>query len=327
MPIYLFWGEDDFAIAKAVEKLRKQVLDPNWLQFNYEKIFGDRQDRVIQAFDTAMTPVFGLGGRLVWLADTTICQHCTEELLAQLQRTLPALPPDSHLLLTTSKKPDKRLKSTKLLQEYAQIQEFSLIPPWETEKLLQQLKQLSGEFNVQLTPKAEKFLAESVGNDTRQLASELEKLQIYGQNQTGSLDIETVSTLVTSNSQNSLHLATAIKEKDEARVLGLVNELLNRNEPALKIVATLVGQFRIWAIVKLMVETVERDEKKIAAVAQIGNPKRIYFLRKEVQNLKAQQLLAILPVLLDLELNLKTGAEPLSTLQAKAIEMCHLLRK
>ncbi|MEC4984182.1 MAG: DNA polymerase III subunit delta [Oscillatoria sp. PMC 1068.18] len=327
MPIYLFWGEDDFAIAKAVEKLRKQVLDPNWLQFNYEKIVGDRPDLIIQAFDTAMTPVFGMGGRLVWLADTTICQNCPEDLLNQLKRTLPALQPDSHLLLTSRKKPDKRLKSTKLLQEYAQVQEFSLIPPWETEKLLQRVKQLSAEFNVKLTPKAAEFLAESAGNDTRQLTSELQKLELYGQNQANSLDIETVSALVTSNSQNSLHLAKAIKEKDEPRALKLVNELLNRNEPALKIVATLVGQFRIWAIVKLMIETGERDEKKIATLAQIGNPKRIYFLRQEVQNLKAKQLLAILPVLLDLEISLKTGADPLSSLQGSAIAMCHLLRQ
>ena len=31
MPVYLYWGEDDFAIAQAVEKLRHKVLDPNWL--------------------------------------------------------------------------------------------------------------------------------------------------------------------------------------------------------------------------------------------------------------------------------------------------------
>jgi len=34
-----------------------------------------------------VTPPFGAGSRLVWLVDTTLCQQCSEELLAELKRT------------------------------------------------------------------------------------------------------------------------------------------------------------------------------------------------------------------------------------------------
>lgn len=37
MTIYFYWGEDDFAIARAIASLRDRTLDPHWTGFNYEK--------------------------------------------------------------------------------------------------------------------------------------------------------------------------------------------------------------------------------------------------------------------------------------------------
>lgn len=324
MTIYLYWGEDDFAIAEAVNKLRESVLDPSWVSFNYDKILPEQPDAVIQALNQAMTPPFGMGGRLVWLIDTPLCQQCSENLLAELNRTLPQIPQESVLLLTTRNKPDGRLKSTKLLQKYAHIREFSLIPPWKTEQLVQGVKSGSREVGVQLTPAAVALLAQSVGNHTRQLYNELEKLRLYAGDSSEPLDESIVATLVVSNTQNSLQLAAAIGQGDKAKGLELVADLINKNEPALRIVATLIGQFRTWLWVKLMISEGEKDQKVIATAAEVGNPKRIYFLSKEVSSLQLEQLISSLRVLLELEVKLKTGAEPLSTLQIKVVELCQI---
>jgi DNA polymerase-3 subunit delta len=74
-------------------------------------------------------------------------------------------------------------------------------------------------------------------------------------------------------------------------------------------------------------ETKEQDEKAIASLAEISNPKRLFFLRKELQSLSAAQLLATVPLLLDLEYGLKRGAEPMATLQTKVIELCQLFER
>ncbi|ACK71852.1 DNA polymerase III, delta subunit [Gloeothece citriformis PCC 7424] len=322
MPVYLFWGEDDFAMTQEIEKLRQDLLDPNWVQFNYDKLTGDKADSIIEALNQAMTPVFGMGNRLVWLVETTICSQCSEALLSELQRTLPHIPTDSHLLLTTSKKPDKRLKSTKLIEQYAKSQEFALIPPWKTDEILQKVQSLARSKGVKLTATAVELLAQSVGNNTRQLWNELDKLSLYGDHKP--IDHDVVASLVNVNTQSSLQLAAAIIKGETPKALGLVADLLNHNEPALKIVATLVGQFRVWTIVKLKLEAGEKDEKALATAAELGNPKRVFILRKEVQGLKGSQLLGSLPILLDLEFNLKRGADPLQTLQTKIVELCRL---
>jgi DNA polymerase-3 subunit delta len=324
MPLYLYWGDDDFAIAQAAKSLQEKVLDPHWLQFNYDKIPPYQNDGAIAAFNQVMTPAFGLGDRLVWLEETTLCQQCHEDLLKELQRTLPHIPDSGHLLLTTSKKPDGRLKSTKLIEKYAQVKEFSLIPPWKTEEIFQKVKQQAEAMEVKLTPKALQLLADSVGNQTRQLWQELEKLRLYGSGGKSPLDVDAVAALVNVNTQNSLQLAAAIRDGDGDRSLELVVDLLNRHEAALRIVATLVGQFRTWTVVRLGMEAKEQDEKTIASLAEISNPKRLFFLKKEVQSISTAKFLATIPLLLELEYSLKRGADPMIALPTKVIELCRI---
>ncbi len=330
MPVYLYWGEDEYHLTRAVQALRDRVLDPSWASFNYDKTTSEQPEVIIDALNQAMTPSFGTGDRLIWLADTTLPQRCSEALLLELERTLPSLPNTTHLLLTTQTKPDGRSKVTKLLQQFAEVREFSPIAPWKTEPLEQAVKQAAQQVGVPLTDEAVELLAESVGNDTRRLYNELEKLRLFatGTPDQGrqSLDAKTVATLVAVTTQSSLQLADAIRRGDSSRSLALIADLISQNEPALRIVATLVKQFRTWLWVKLMVEAGERDERVIAQAAQVSNPRRIYFLQREVQFLSAAQLQQALPLLLALEVNLKRGADELSALQSRALELCQLYR-
>jgi DNA polymerase III subunit delta len=326
MPIYYYWGDNEFAIASAVQKLRDRTVDPNWASFNYTQYAPDTVSVAMEALSQAMTPPFGSGSRLVWLVNTTIGQQCPEELLTQLKRTLPVIPETSVLLLTSLSKLDGRLKSTALWKEYAEIQEFALIPPWETNQLVQQVEKIAQEVGVKLTTSSTTLIAESVGNDPRQLYNELTKLRLYAGESLAPISTEIVSKLVQATSQTSLDLVKAISAGNTAQALTLVAQLLNRNEPGLKIAATLVGQFRTWLWVKMMTDAQERDKKVIAQAADIGNPNRVYFLQQEVKSLSVEQLVATLPVLLELEVNLKQGAEERSLLQTKVIQLCQIFR-
>ena len=326
MPVYFFWGADEFRIKKAVKALCDRTLNPDWASFNYEKIPPDQADAIIQALNQAMTPPFGMGKRVVWLMDTPICQRCSADLLNELERTLPNIPDSSILLLTSSNKPDGRLKSTKLLKKHADIREFDTIPPWKTEQIEHQVYQVAKDVGLGLTPKAAALLGEAIGSDTRRLYNELEKLKTYWSEAEQALPPEAVTTLVATSTQSSLQLAAALREGNTDRALSLITELLERNEPALRIVATLVGQFRTWLWVKLMTESGERDTRMIAQAADVGNPKRIYFLQKEIRNVTSLQLQNALKLLLSLEFSLKQGAPETVTLHTKVIELAHCFK-
>ena len=308
---------------RAVKALCDRNLDHDWASFNYEKIPPEQSDSVIQGLNQAMTPPFGMGKRIVWLVDTPICQRCSAALLTELERTLPNIPDSSILLLTSSNKPDGRLKSTKLLKKHADIREFDTIPPWKTDQIEHQVYQVAKEVGLQLTPAAAALLGEAIGSDTRRLYNELEKLKTYWTQPKQALPPEAVNELVATSTQSSLQLAAALRQGNTDRALTLITELLERNEPALRIVATLVGQFRTWLWVKLMTEAGERDNRTIAQAADVGNPKRIYFLQKEVREISSLQLKKSLKLLLSLEYSLKQGAPETVTLHTKIIELAH----
>ncbi len=274
-----------------------------------------------------MTPPFGMGDRLVWLVDSTVCQRCSEELLSELERTLTALPDSTVLLLTSAGKPDGRIKSTKLLQKHAEIREFAAISPWKTDQLMQRVRQVAQEVGVKLTNGSVQLLAEAVGNDTRQLYNELEKLYLYAGSSKQPIGEAAIATLVTASTQNSLQLAAAIRQGNTAAAIELVADLFNRNEPALRIVATLIGQFRTWLWIKLMTESGERDERAIATAADIPNPKRVYYLQQDVKPLSLRHLQRSLPLLLELEVGLKQGANDLVLMQSKVIELCQVFKR
>ena len=311
-------------MQRAIDPLRSRV-DPAWESFNFEKIPPDREDALPAALAQAVTPPFGAGDRLVWLADTVLAQRCPDDWLRELERTLSQIPDNAILLLTSRGKPDGRLKSSKLLQKSGQIQEFSPIPPWKTEELLQQVKQVARTVGVKIQPDAAELLANAVGNNTRQLYGELQKLQLFvGDRPIATADI---TSLVSVSTQSSLELAKTISLGQVSPSLKLIADLIARNENPLRIHASLVTQFRLWLWVKLMLDRGERDDTVIAKAADLSNPKRLFFIKKEVQPMSLAALQQSLRILLEQETRLKRGGEPIETLQSKAIELCLLFQR
>ncbi|MBD2081139.1 DNA polymerase III subunit delta [Leptolyngbya sp. FACHB-17] len=326
MGIYFYWGEDSFALSQAVKRLKQKILDPIWESFNFDKFSSDQSDAIAQALNQAMTPPFGAGNRLVWLSETTLAQRCPEDVLTELDRTLIALPETTTLLLTSSTKPDGRLKSTKLLQKYATLEEFALISPWKTELISKQVQRVAQELDLKLTQGAIDYITEAVGNDTRQLYSELEKLKVFAGESNKLLNESAIAPLITASTQSSLQLLTAIRQGKTAEALELVSDLLRQNEPALRIVSTLVGQFRLRLWIKLMLELGERDDREIAKAAELNNPKQLYYLKQELFSTSLIQLQSALPLLLNLEFSLKRGHDETIALQTKTIELCQIFR-
>lgn len=324
MPAYYFWGDDDFALQKAVQTLRQRTLNEAWASFNYDVVPAEVASGPSQALNQAMTPPFGEGQRLVWLANTSLGQRCPEPVLAEFERTLPQLPDTSVLLLTSTAKPDGRAKFTKLFKTWGELREFATIPPWKTDQIRQQVATVAQERGMNLESGTLDLLTDAVGNDTRQLHLELEKLALYWGANPQPIPPAVATDLVTVSTQTSLKLAQALKQGDTPTALGLVNDLLDRNEPALRMVATLVSQFRLWLWLKALAGVA--SDAEVAAAAEIANPKRIYFLKQEVRSLSLSQLQRSLPLLLELESDLKQGRDERATLQTKVIELCRVFK-
>ena len=321
MPIHLLWGDDEAARSRAVEALVAERTDPAWQSINLARLDGNEATQAAQALEEARTPPFGGGDRVVVLQRSPFCNQCPAELAEQLEAALPLIPANCHLVLVNSGKPDARLRTTKALQKLvkageAREQSFQLPAIWDGAGQIELVQRTARELGLTLEHAAAEALSEAIGSDSARLASELEKLALYVGAEPGRktpqppITAAAVEALVGSHATNALQVGDALLAGQPAEAVALVDALLVANEPALRIVATLCGQIRGWLWVSLLDQQGESDVNAIAKAAGIGNPKRIYVMRKQIRGRKPARFLALLRQLLEVEAALKRGSDP-----------------
>lgn len=343
MPIHLLWGDDEAARTRAVEGLIEQLVDPAWASINLSRLDGNDPAQAARALEEARTPPFGSGARVVLLQRSPFCNQCPAELADQLETSLELVPGNCHLLLVNAAKPDGRLRTTKALQKLAKAtpnttpgqagggavfeRSFALPAIWDGAGQLELVARTARELGLSLEPAAAEALADAIGSDSARLASELEKLSLFaassGQANNSqaaaitpvtitpvAITVEAVHALVGGQSTSALAVGDALLAGKPADAIALVDALLAANEPALRIVASLTSQVRGWLWVALLDQKGESDVAAIAKAAGIGNPKRIYVMRKQLRGRRPPVLLHLLGQLLDVEAGLKRGREP-----------------
>lgn len=320
MPIHLYWGDDEAARHRALADRIEALVDPAWASINLSRLDGADAVQAARALEEARTPPFGAGARVVVVQRSPFCQACPAELAAQLEASVALIPDDCHLFLVSDGKPDARLRTTKRLRAVAEERSFTLPPVWDGAGQIERVENAARARGLTLTPAAAEALAEAIGSDGMRLASELEKLALHagsgdggggdGGGGGGPITAEAVAALIGGQVTSSLAVGDALLAQHPAEAIALVEALLEVGEPALRIVAALASQIRGWLWVCLLERSGEQDVAVIAKAAGIGNPKRIYVMRKQIRGRTPDQLLALLRRLLDVEAALKRGADP-----------------
>ncbi len=307
MPIHLYWGEDEAARNRAVEALIAAVVDPDWHSLNLTRLDGNEAGEAALALAEARTPPLGDGDRVVLLQRSPFCSACPADLAERLEEGLAVIPERCHLVLASPGKPDARLRTTKALRKLAEERSFLLPAVWDGAGQLELVAATARSLGLTLEQGAVAALAEAIGSDSSRLASELEKLALYR----GDLPIDAaaVAALVGSHCTTSLAVGDALLEGRAGEAIALVDDLLLAGEPALRIVAALTSQIRGWLWVSLLEKTGEQDVAVIAKAAGIGNPKRIYVMRRQIRGRQPGRFLQLLGQLLEVEATLKRGAE------------------
>ena len=316
MPIQLLWGDDSAALERAIKAVIDAAVDPTWASVNVSRLDGSESSQARQALEEARTPPFGAGSRVVLLQRSPFCNACPSELADRFEAALDDIPDSTQLLLCNPTKPDGRLRTTKALMKRVKAGEanersFKLPAVWDGAGQRQLVERTANELNLKLEPEAVDALIDAIGSDSARLTMELQKLALHadssGQTKINAKDVKT---LISGLSTNALQVGDALLAGDPGLAIALLDALIDTGEPALRIVATLTGQIRGWLWVLLLEKQGERDVAVIAKAAGIGNPKRIYVMRKQLQGRSPQRCLNLLGRLLDVESALKRGAQP-----------------
>ncbi|MCU0542666.1 MAG: DNA polymerase III subunit delta [Oscillatoriaceae cyanobacterium Prado104] len=305
--ISILIGNDTYAIEREVEKFKTQI-HPLWRDFNIHRFEASSLDAALSA---AASVPFGGGNKLIIVENCDFKQF--GEMGLELLQILPQLPATTHLVFTAAVI-DKRLKVVKHLLQFGKLKEFTLIPPWRIDLIESAIAAAAKQMNLSIARDAIGYLAVAIGNDSARMVKELEKLAIYA---AGSrITKESAKALVPATAASSFQLAEALLKGQAAAAIKLLDELLDRAEFPLAILATLQTQFKTWLWVKLTINSGKYSDREIVSMCGISNPKRLYFLKQEVEEVSANFLSQALSVLFDLEIALKTGDKADSMLPA-----------
>ncbi len=332
MPIQIIWGNDLNACNKFIKTIIDQKVSKIWGEINVSFFNGDEDNQIKQAFDEVLTPPLGDGSRLVILKNNPIFTNKNEEIRIKFEKIYQNIPSNTYLILQNDKKPDTRLKSTKfiknLIKKNLAIEtSFSLPDIWDYESQKRYLEVTANSMNINLDKGAAELIINSVGNDSVNLMSELAKAKLYlsasnnNENKELILKSDDVKKIFNNRQSNIFKIIDHLLQNNINESLIEIHSLLKKGEPALRLNAGLISQIRMHTIVKLLHKSGEKDLGKICKIANISNPKRIFFIRKKVNNTSSDFLIKLMTNLLDIESSLKKGNNPINVFTENLINL------
>ncbi|MBW3042896.1 DNA polymerase III subunit delta [Prochlorococcus marinus] len=325
MPIHLIWGDDYEGSNREIEGIIQTLIDPAWKSFNYSQIDGNDPKQNFRALEEVQSAPLGNGNRIVLVRRSPFCNACSIELANKLEQTIKLIPDNTYLILNNSNKPDKRLKTTKLIQKSIQSnplsteKSFVLPLPWDLNGQRNLVKNIARNLNLKINHATIDLIVESIGSDSSLINTELQKLALLSEasndnlNTNGEQEItkNLVEKLIQNNSTNALDIASLLLQGEIIIALNKIKSLLDSGEPSLRLITTLTGQARGWLWVNLLDSEGNQDVKEIAKLIGIANPKRIFVIRKQIQGKSFEKLLGLMKKLLIIEALIKSGTNPM----------------
>lgn len=249
MAVYFFYGEEEFNITNEVEKLKK-TLDKNFLEMSFKTYDNPKFPDLISILRT-QPMMFGKMLIIIKCLDY-FSKTFEDKEIKQITEALDANTDSVDIVFLAElprdegKKLDSRKKFFKLLKKY-NAQEFPTIPTYKTAELEGWVQKQAKSKKIKLEQTALTTLIAQVGNNLRQLDSELEKLALLAYPK----DLVTkdmVQEICIAN-EDLFAFSDYLMQNQKDKALLEYRKLLDKKHP-LEILATLQTMLRRWIILK-----------------------------------------------------------------------------
>jgi DNA polymerase-3 subunit delta len=278
--IYLFHGDDEYAISQAVDELERKLGDPATASLNTTRLDG-RTYNLDQLPSIANALPFLAERRLVILTHPLArlsdpkakeAQGKCKEMLENVPSTT-ALALVEYRLLTSEgdRKRDKIHWLEKWALEHKDKVYLKAYPAPKGADMVKRIQAAARKAGGQITPAGAELLASLVDNDPRLADQEVEKLLAYV-NYTRPVDLDDVQAITADTGEGDIFtLVDALGSQDGRKAMGMLQRLLEYQE-YYAIFGMIVRQYR------LLIETRELFEQG----GQVGDIQRALHLHPYV---------------------------------------------
>ena len=249
MAVYFFYGEEDFNIEQEIEKLKKG-LDKNFLEMSFKTYDNPKFPDLISILRT-QPMMFGKMLVVINCLDYFYKTFDDKE-IKQIAEVLEENNDNLDIVFVAQlkrdegKKLDSRKKFFKTLSKY-NAQEFAVIPTYKTAELEGWIIKQAKAKKLKMDTGAATAMISQIGNNLRQLATELDKLQLmaYPQNV---VTPNMVKEICISN-EDLFAFSDYLLEGKKDLALREYRKLLEKKY-CMEIVSTLQTMLRRWIILK-----------------------------------------------------------------------------
>lgn len=313
--LYFLYGEEKFFHTEIIQTLLQKLLTPENREFNLES-FEAKSSSVNDWLSAVKTLPF-LGGTKVvvvkGLHEVTLLPKQTELLLGYIKDPIPG----TCLILTANKADRKKniFKGLTKIQGAVSCEapkESSLIP-W--------IKQRARSLGYNLSQDAARQMVERTGPKPGILASELEKVVTFAGKERSVSDQDVLAVVGDIKLQNPFALTEALKARNAEKAFQLLHNQLDHGEDPIKILGTIVWQFRvIWEVKSY--QTQKLPAFKIAQ--EMGaKPFLVEKALNHTKNFSRQELTQNFKNLAQADRELKTsGQTPQGILDSLILKLC-----
>jgi DNA polymerase-3 subunit delta len=243
-PVYLIVGEEDLLRDRAVGTLKTAVLGDNQ-DFNCDVFYGDEATGADIVNCASEVPVFAERRLVIVKTAEKLSARDGEPLLNYL-----ASPMDSTTLAFVSPKLDGRLKFSQAVTRAGVVVDCA---PLREVQLLPWIAQEAGQLNVRLEPEARHVLMEMSGGSLYGILRELEKLAAYVDSERPVTPADVYLLRGMEPGASVFDLTLAIAEGHRGRALSILARNLEAGEAPLRILGSLVWQYRrLWKVKELV---------------------------------------------------------------------------
>ncbi len=272
--LYLFTGDEQLMIRQAVELLKKELIDPEYADFNLVSVDGD-ESAPEKLFSALETLPFFQDRKLVIVKDAPYFKSAQDKLSDSQRERLEALlsnPADDTVLVFLAPQTDKRKRVSKALIANGQWVSFDKLDRPDFEKWL--IKQAeSGD--QKLPPSELKYLMDVSGYLDKNseitlldILSKLERLFGYA-GKTAAITRAHIDAIFEKPLEyNIFMMVDHIAEGNVSQALTMLRELQQDGEAEIKIQFMIARHYRILLRVILNLEA-RVPEKEIASKAGV----------------------------------------------------------
>ena len=296
--VYLLYGTVDYLINKTIDKI---INDNKIDDFNISK-YDLTNCLLTDVINDASSMSLFSDKKIIIVNNAYIFTGTNKKYIEQnteeLENYLNNINDNTILIFTTNnEKLDERKKITKLVKKNGIVKDFNSIDNISLVKNLFEDYSISNE-NV-------KYLISRVGEDSSLLASEIEKIKIY-KNDDKTITHDDITNLTTKSLEaNNFKLIDAIISKNKAEAFSLYQDRIKLNEEPIAIIISLANQIRIMYQVKQLYLD-GYTENNIASILKI-HPYRVKLASQNARKYDSDILLNYLKQLADLDIDIKTG--------------------